>query len=284
VKRGITVLGGIMLVLIGIAMLFADGGIFDGDEQAIERSWSFAPGELRQLKIESTLGVKLSFVKSTDGTDSVSLYGKGGEKLASAIGQIALKNGTLDLDLREHKNLIKTIFNSFDDRPGNVIVVALNEDTLLEQVKLKSVAGRLEARDVSARTVDIELDSGDLILTNLKADRFHSQISSGNFTADGLHADSDIHSSSGSIKLLGLAGKATIRSSSGNIRIEKDDTSDLEVKSSSGNVHIRMPAAFAGYYDLQTSSGTIDAPASKRLTEDLVKVRASSGNITIEQR
>jgi len=49
-------------------------------------------------------------------------------------------------------------------------------------------------------------------------------------------------------------------------------------------VYVQVPSDFAGFYDVQADSGRVSYPDAKRQTTDYVKVRADSGNITIEQK
>lgn len=271
------------MVLLGLALIFTQGGAGGQSLPAFERTWSFASGELRDLQVQSDYPVELSFVRSTDGNNSVYVNGKGKQKMIDAIRQIELSGGTLDLDLREpHRNFLD-VFGLIFNRPKEEIIVALTDDSAIERLKLKLSSGSIEARDVVVKQADIEISSGSASIENLKAEHLNLDMKSGSIKGDGIQANTSITSSSGSIKLEHLTGPAQVRSSSGSIKIYKEDTTDLDIHASSGSIYVHMPESFAGTYDVQTSSGSVRAPDSKRETKDLVKVRASSGSIKIEQ-
>lgn len=276
---------GAILVLAGVIWLLAKSGQFgEGTFSSFEKKWTFSDNELHSLNVRSDYPVVLSFVNSTDGNNYVHVKGHGRQRMVENVQRIALADGTLDLDLREPG---RTWFDFIDliwNRPKGEIVVSLADETQIERLNVKLSSGSLEARDVAVDTADIQLSSGSVRIHNLTADNLNLKMSSGSIKGDGIHANSNIRSSSGSINLERLSGPAKVRASSGKIKIYKDDTADLEVQASSGSVYICMPDSFAGYYDLQTSSGSIRAPESKRQTNDLVKVRASSGRINIEEQ
>ncbi|MNP77902.1 hypothetical protein D3C76_1754200 [compost metagenome] len=56
---------------------------------------------------------------------------------------------------------------------------------------------------------------------------------------------------------------------------------NLDISVGSGNASLSTDAQFKGFYDLHTGSGNITAPDSLRQTQDLIKVRTTSGNIRI---
>lgn len=274
---------GAVLVLLGLALIFTKGNANGKALPSFEKNWSFGAGELRDLQVQSDYPVELTFVKSTDGSNSVQLYGQGKQKLKDAVERIELTGGTLDLDLREPNRQFWDVIDLIVSRPKEEIVVALTDDSEIERLKLKLSSGSIAAKDVVVKQAIIEISSGSAKLENLTADHLNLDMKSGSIKGDVIRANTSIESSSGSIKLEHLTGPAQVRSSSGSIKIYKDDTTDLDIKASSGSVYVRMPESFAGTYDIQASSGSVRAPESKRDTKDLVKVRASSGSITIEQ-
>ena len=281
--RKLTMTAGVVLVLLGLALIFAKGGVGSESLPSFEKTWSFASSELNDLQVQSDYPVELSFVKSTDGSNSVYVNVQGKQKMIDAVQQIELSGGTLDLDLREPHWSFLNIIGLIFSRPKEEIIVALTDDAAIERLKLKLSSGSIEARDVVVKQVEIEISSGSASIENLKAEHLNLDMKSGSIKGNGIQANTSIESSSGSIKLEHLTGPAQVRSSSGSIKIYKDDTTDLDIHASSGSIYVHMPESFAGSYDVQTSSGSVRVPDSKRDTKDLVKVRASSGSIRIEQ-
>jgi DUF4097 and DUF4098 domain-containing protein YvlB len=107
-------------------------------------------------------------------------------------------------------------------------------------------------------------------------------------------------SSSGGIAVGGLDGSADLEASSGNIRVDFARLSeDSSVRTSSGDVTVRVPGGSSFDVDLETSSGRInvDFPLTMQgaMGEDRVQgyvgsggpalsVRTSSGNMRINRR
>lgn len=281
--RKLPMAAGAVLVLIGLALIFTRGNANGNALPTFERNWPFAAGELRDLRVQSDYPVEITFVESADGSNSVRLHGQGKQKLKDAVERIELTGGTLDLDLREPNRQIWDLFDWIGNRPKEEIVVSLADGAEIERLRLKLSSGSIKAYDVVVKQADIDVSSGSATIENLTADHLNLDMKSGSIKGDVIRADTNIESSSGSIKLEHLTGPAKVRSSSGSIKIYKDDTSDLDIRASSGSIYVRMPESFAGTYDAQASSGSVRVPESKRETDDLVKVRSSSGSIKIEQ-
>jgi DUF4097 and DUF4098 domain-containing protein YvlB len=275
------------LIIIGLAGVISYDWKTDEKLPDFEKQWTYNAADLRKLHIVSDYNMNVTFIKSTDGSNSISLKGQGTEKMIAKAMNAEISSQSLSLDLVQ---LPKKYFNFFDFSWVNAkeeIVIAVTDDSLLESLKLELDSGNLNLIDAElVKIVDASLsvDSGNLKIINFKSDRLDINIDSGNITGDNINAEITASADSGNIKLENATGRANLSADSGNIKLYKLDTTDAEISADSGNVYVQVPSSFGGFYDLQVDSGNISSPDSKRETKDYIKVRVDSGNIKIEQQ
>lgn len=280
--RNLWIIGGIILVIIGVGGLASQDWSFSGNKVNVEKKWKVDAGTLKDLSVKSEDPVRLSFVKSEDGTDSVTLKGEIRKSAAEAVENAAISGGKLELDLRDKG--FRFLVLDFS-RKEQEIVVAIADGAQLESLKLGLDSGRGEVTDARAGTMEISVDSGSLSVNNVTAGELTLESDSGSIKGDGIHAEnSDVSAESGSVKLVHLTGAAKIEADSGRVELCRDDTAPSDIKVDSGSVYVQVPASFAGSFDLRADSGRITAPEPKRETTDYVKVRTDSGSIKIEQQ
>ncbi|RED58003.1 DUF4097 family beta strand repeat-containing protein [Cohnella lupini] len=274
------------LIIIGVAGALTFWKNVDEDLPSFDKTWTFSAADLRKLHIVSDYDVDVKFVKSTDGENSIRLHGKGTEKMIENTIATEISSQSLKLNLvQTPKTWIQ--FLEFDiTRAKEELIISVSDDSLLESLKIELDSGNINIADASlVKIADAELsaDSGNLILNNFRSDRLELDVESGTITGNYITADTEASADSGNIKLENMTGRTNLSVDSGNIKLYKLDTADAEISADSGNVYVQVPAVFAGFYDLQVDSGKINSPDSKRETNDYVKVRADSGNITIEE-
>lgn len=276
-------LAGIILVIIGLTALASNSSALGENAIDYEKKWTFASGELHQLLLKSDYAVNVKFEKSTNGTNSVYLKGQGSQSMVDAVSGTALSSGKLDVQLVDKRKWHFDLFHFGSHREVQQMIVTLAEGAELETLGLQLDSSSLSVSDAQVKNADFSVGSGSLTIENLTAERFKMQADSGSVKAVGIHADTEIHADSGSLRLEQVTGPTRLTMDSGSVRLYKDDTSPTDVKADSGSVYVHMPSSFAGFYDLQADSGSIRAPESKRKTTDVVKIRADSGSIIVEQ-
>ncbi|TJY41846.1 DUF4097 domain-containing protein [Cohnella pontilimi] len=275
---------GIALVIIGLAVLAGNRWSTEEPMSNLDKKWTFASGELRNLQTKSDYETEIRFVKSSDGTNSVSITGQGTKQMRQAVSEAALSSGTLELDLRNQSwRWFDWLRFGSTDAKQQIVVALADGSPFLETLQVKSDSGSLAVYGAQVRKADLQIDSGSVTIRDLTADRLNIRADSGSITANGVHGNAEIHADSGSIKLENVTGPTRLSADSGSIKLYKEDTSSTDIKAESGSVYVHMPASFAGVYDVQADSGTVHAPESKRQTGDVVKVRADSGSIRVEQ-
>lgn len=273
---------GIGLLLIGVIGIMATGFNFGDELPYHEKRWDFSGDELKKLFIESrSINLDLKFDPSLDGSGYIEFIGHLEQANYDLLQQATITNGTLHLDFQQKR--IDRFFQMQLGSNERQLTVVLPENHLLEllQVNMNSANGSF--KHVHADNVDIKTSSGKITITELLANELNVETGSGNIKANNIHAITHAISSSGNITITNISGQGKINSGSGNIEIIQQGTESLDVESSSGNVSITASSQFNGFFDLQSRSGNIKSPESKRQSQDLIKVRSSSGNIRIKE-
>ncbi|WP_219639169.1 DUF4097 family beta strand repeat-containing protein [Cohnella sp. CFH 77786] len=277
-KRWVT--AGAILVAIGLLGLKVPE--FGKPSRTIEKTWPFQTGELRELYVQSDYRADVKFAVSENGSNSVHLQGQVADKMIEAVQRTNLSDGKLSLELRRPG----WNFGFLDIGSGRAkqeIVVTLAKGTKLENLAIHMDSGSLTLEDAAADAVDITMDSGSVTLKRLSSGKLTLKSDSGSIEGSDIQADTTVKADSGSVKLERATGRMNLQADSGSIKLYKDDTADTEIHADSGSVYVHLPASFAGSFDLKSDSGSVNAPESKGETNDLVKVRADSGSIRVEQ-
>lgn len=148
--------------------------------------------------------------------------------------------------------------------------------------------------EVTLEEIQFVSSSGDLSLKDLKVNYINFQSSSGGFTSNNTIANSfEIKSSSGDISIDPQNGTANLNSSSGDIDlVVTENTNNVKINSSSGNIRVINSIYYNGSISAATSSGGIfyensRAPGNsfiidKSGTNYFMDIKTSSGNINIE--
>ena len=75
-----------------------------------------------------------------------------------------------------------------------------------------------------------------------------------------------MHTGSGNVVVRGISGGLRAEAGSGDITAEGRQTDAWEIRTGSGNVHVRLPNNAAFDADITTSSGTIDVNSPIEMT------------------
>lgn len=273
---------GLGLMLIGIVGVIATGFNFGDDLPYHEKKWSFPVDELQKLIIQTgSDSIDIEWIESTDGTGYVEFRGNLEQKNFDLLEEAELSNGTLKINIQQKRmiQLFSMQFGSSDRQ----LIVALPRDYMMDSLIVNASSANIYIDHAKANNIEITSASGRLSINELFANQLKLVSGSGNIRAKDITANTNATSSSGKIQITNLLGEGSINSGSGNITVVQLGTNTLDVGSDSGNVYITPSSQFNGFYDLQSSSGSIKAPESKRETTDLIKVRTSSGNIRVTE-
>ncbi|MGG6314190.1 DUF4097 family beta strand repeat-containing protein [Paenibacillus macerans] len=306
---------GILLIVLGFAGMAYQQFDFGETLPSHQQKWTFDPGGLKALAIDSDYDVDVEFIDSPDGSNYVEISGNMKQETIDRLKQTELSGNTLQLNLKEDFdwNFFSINFQSTRQQ----ITVALADRSPLEQISSKSRGSNGEFSGLNAAKIDLSVSSGNLRADSVVADQLSLAATSGNITAEKIRGNTKIKLTSGNIKVEELQGTLNAKSTSGNITAKKvegpadaavssghirfedytgagvfqttsgnvtlsDQRSDsLDISVRSGNVTLSADEQFKGFYDLQTGSGNITSPDSPRQTQDLIKVRTTSGDIRI---
>ncbi|MBW4839133.1 MAG: DUF4097 domain-containing protein [Paenibacillaceae bacterium] len=306
---------GILLILAGFAGMAYQHFDFGEKLPTHQQKWAFESGALKTLLVDSDYDVELEFIDSPDGSNYVEISGNMEQKTIDTLKATQISGDTLKLDLQDDFNW--TFFSVNFQSTKQRITVALSDKSELNRIDYKSNSSNGTFRGLRAGDIDMSIGSGNLRVENATAGQLKLASTSGNITAENIQGNTEIKLTSGSIRIDSLQGdlmakstsgnitanqvqgtsQATVssgnirferftgdgsfKSTSGNITLSEQRSDNLDITVGSGNATLSTDAQFKGFYDLHTGSGNISAPDSLRQTQDLIKVRTTSGNIRI---
>ena len=129
------------------------------------------------------------------------------------------------------------------------------------------------AADLEARTVDGPLDvegidgrlqiastDGPVVVRSC-AGRIEARTTDGDLLLDGVRGEVRAHSTDGKVTIAGLLNILEVSTTDGGIEIDAEDGSRMNaewlIRSTDGNVHMRLPEGFAADLDIATGDGHI---------------------------
>lgn len=310
----------IACIVVGVVGMSIFGFEFGDDRVAYEQRLEFNDADISSLLIRTDDSTNITFVPSGDHQISVRFEGKWKQEAIDRMEQTAPEGNSLIIDTTSEDSFHLFTFNmDFSDNhieiriPSNKALEDLEldnvssdsdisgihaknvsikstsgdlnlEDVQAMQLMVSLTSGSLEMKDVTAEgSASFDLLSGDVELENITSSKIEGKIQSGNIEATEIHGRVEVKSTSGDIEIEELYGDATVVVQSGNVEISQAQKGNLDIKTVSGDVDVTAASDFAGFYDVQAVSGSVRAPESLRTGTELIKVRASSGNIKIEQ-
>jgi DUF4097 and DUF4098 domain-containing protein YvlB len=314
---------GIICILIGVVGVVSTNFNFgtNGTETAYEKEWTFTDNELKNLEIESSYSIDLKVVPSTGDRNSIHISGEASDEVIKQIESAVISNQTLKINLDEKIELFR--FMDFSGIEKQQIVIKMSEQAQFDSVTTNLSASSTRLADLNTKKLNMDSSSGSITVTNLQADQAVISNTSGSITVNDLQGDQvEISNTSGSIQANGaivtrmtlengsggikgenIKGEVDATTTSGSIKFDELASDPLKLKSISGSIHVNqlltqsadieatsgsvkltVPADFGGFYDLKSSSGSISAPESKRATNNLIKVKTTSGSISIKEQ
>jgi hypothetical protein len=185
---------------------------------------------------------------------------------------------------------------------------------LKPQVLVRFEVTMPSAADLEARTVDGPLDVEGIdgrvqiastdgpVAVRSCAGRIEARTTDGDLLLDGVRGEVRAHSTDGKVIIAGLLNILEVSTTDGGIEIDAEDGSRMNaewsIRSTDGDVHLRLPEDFAADLDIATGDGHItnDYPvtmqgqvSSHRLMGkmfhggELLRIRTSDGDIQIRK-
>ncbi|CAH0122284.1 MULTISPECIES: DUF4097 family beta strand repeat-containing protein [unclassified Paenibacillus] len=280
--RKIWVALALICIVVGLGGLIFTGFdfIYNTGETEYSKKWTFEPGQLNALDIKSDYRVRVEFVQSPDHTNFIEVRGKASEEVAGKVEKAAIAGTELRLDLKNEWKL-ELRFLNFSGIGEQVVTVSLADGAILDTLRADTGSNRLTIDRARVKNASLVTSSGGLRIDGLTADDIQLASSSGSIRGEKIAGNITVKGSSGKIWIEQSEGAARIHSTSGNVTLTQERVSETDVRANSGSVRITVPRDFAGVYDVQTGSGSKNVPESKGQTDEVVKVRTSSGSVRI---
>lgn len=307
----------IVVGLIGVAFF---GFEFGDKREDYDQKLSFDAAIVDSLLVQTEDSTRIIFTSSDDSDVSVHFKGKWNPDTIQRLNQLQPENALLTMNTRSKDSF--SFFSFSTDFSKNVIEITVPKGKQFTEFTLDNVSSDNDISGLTAGRVTLTSTSGNLNLNDIEADEFSAKLTSGEVKADQVKASKDarfeltsgnvklstieaaditlklqsgdvkvediqgdINASltSGNLKINGLSGEGTIRMKSGNIDLVQNTAANLDIETISGNIKVTAASDFAGFFDAQAVSGNVRTPDSLRTGTELIKIRATSGDINITQ-
>ncbi|WP_334076816.1 DUF4097 family beta strand repeat-containing protein [Paenibacillus sanfengchensis] len=304
----------VALIIAGFAGMAYQGFKFGNEKPHYEQKWVVS--DLQSLKVESSYDMDVEFIESPDGTDYIELSGNMEQELIDKLKNTSFTGPDVTMSLKEDFKLTFLTINFQSLRQH--MTVALADPGMLDQIKfdlqsnsgrftglrakdiqltttsgnltasdvmtehllLKATSGNLEAADVQGEA-ELKNGSGNMEVENLEG-TLKAHGTSGNLSFNGVNGSLEADLTSGDIDIKDFTGDGTIKNQSGSITLTGQRSDSLDISVTSGDVKLSNDPGFQGIYDLKATSGDVKAPDSPMVTKDVIKVRTTSGDISVK--
>lgn len=175
-------------------------------------------------------------------------------------------------------------------------VTLAGEQGLEGVVHLDTASGEIVVSG-GARELDVDTASGDIEIRDVELATLRIDTASGDARVKGRVARAEVESASGDMRLEALAGPLTAETSSGDLFVRwqaRPEEGAARIRTSSGDVHLRFPAAAVLHGEVRTTSGRIrsefdGAWSRRRRSLELaaaegafeLRIRTTSGNVAL---
>ncbi|MCR8642650.1 DUF4097 domain-containing protein [Paenibacillus sp. N1-5-1-14] len=282
---------GLILIAIGLIGAIAfrgdllnGGGNPENSKIAFDKKWDFSANQLKDIKLQgNSEDFDVTFVVSKNGSNSIEMDGDTYQENIDLIQSTGIRDGEFNINLTNKKpNIQFFTIGNFKNNKINV-TVTMADLNQLEEIDIETSSGSIKGKNLIARDIDVKSSSGDIRLDGVRGQEIEFKATSGNIIASKVEGVLSAEGSSGNIEIDGVTHDAKIKNSSGNVTLEQKKSANADIKLSSGDAKVIIPKDFAGSFDLKTSSGDTSYPNTSNSSPEVIKVQASSGNITIKQ-
>lgn len=225
--------------------------------------------------------MKIEFIESASETANISISGKVEPVVAERIKNTVFANEALKLDL-ETNGTVRFVQFGFTDTEIN-IQVSMPKSDELNHLQVSMSSGNAKVIGAAVDYITLESKSGNATISDIQAIEAAISSQSGNLKIENITSKLMASTDSGNINIKTLTGELDADSKSGNITINQEESSDATVTTSSGDVKFIAANNFDGFYDVRSNSGTVSAPENNGNSDEIIKIKTSSGNITVKQ-
>lgn len=268
------------LILVGIIGMAANKFKFGEELIRYQNKWELEDAEnLKKLSISSNMEINFTFEDSGDAGGYIAFDGKLKPEYIDILQSFNPSGSEIELNLTPPHKLQ---FMSVDFySPKGKLTVVLPSSTKLDDLELSTFSNNIQVNGASSKTVAISVKSGNIKLSQIRAEQLNVENISGYIRGSDIQASTQLVNYSGNVLLEDMEGPVDIEVSSGNVNLGLVGVSPVNILCRSGDVKVQPDPTFRGFYDLKSLSGSVRAPESLKETTDTIQIETYSGNIDI---
>jgi lia operon protein LiaG len=249
----VTAIMAVSFVCAGIILMVT--GNFSIAVEQVDDSKTFETEDINKITMNIT-STDINIIPSEDEYIKVHFYGEVSTNRNRDIPSlVAYKSGD---ELRIEIIKPKTVFIGINIWRTKLDVY-IPEDSL-ELLNIDAVSSDIEVSDLKVGEFEYTGVSGDLKGEMILADNIKANTTSGDIDIDSYTGDLNIHVISGDLVLKdgSLSDNIELTTISGDIYIEQEDSSSMNINTTSGDVGIKISEDAGFYLKANTVSGEID--------------------------
>lgn len=240
---------------------------------------------LRNLDINADQGdIEIKWV--LDGGNRIEMTGQATAGVIKRIQDADISNGKLSLDYSYERKLWERIqlFDFGNWNQKHTITIHADKDFVLEQFEANVAMGMFYMDGGQFKNMNVDCNMGELTLKNATGERAELDADMGKVVVDNVDAELKVKASMGEIEMKDTRQVVNAKANAGSIYIRQATAHNITAESNMGSVNIDVASEFEGTYDLKVSMGEVKAPESKGKSDQIIKVNADMGSITIRER
>ncbi len=162
------------------------------------------------------------------------------------------------------------------------VKIYYKDDTILENISLKTNSGRVETNNITAKNLAIKSTSGSLKMSDIKASNINVTGVSGSVKLDNISSDTvNVHNTSGSISIDGVTCQDIfVKNMSGSIKLYGAKTSSAKINGTSGSIYVQ--GQLMGRSIIHNTSGSVKVHTSLPKSEYGYKLSSTSGSTKVD--
>lgn len=195
------------------------------------------------------------------------------------LGSISIESGSGDIEIDNgmtNKFSNANVVNKSGDVRGSISAL---------DVKASTISGDVNMEIGETNLLEVESDSGDVIINGDSIETVVGKSKSGNVILDAKISNIDYSLNSGNMDIKSISGgtdsNVNLESISGNIKVNYDDTATSDIQSSSGNVSLSIPENLGIYLSFISDSGNSSDNYNFDVNGSVYIIRTKSGNLNL---
>lgn len=259
----ITLLSILIFVLVSF-LIVSPKGMFKSEKAKLVSEKTYSVYDFENINID-VKSADIYVFNSQNDEVNVKIYATKSDKVKSEIA-----NGNLDINIRN-----KNHFCLFC-RMSNKVEIYLPE-SFANKMNIKATSGDMKIESFDNLKLNVHATSGDVNARGIKSGTF--KLTSGDVNVGRVNT-LKVDLTSGDVEVKRITSSANIEVTSGDVEIDRFDINkNSYIKATSGDVKIESIDNV--YVNAKVTSGEIDVNNSDRKAENELKIKTTSGDITV---